>query len=200
MASLKDRLKAESKKGTFGKSVEYVPMYRTGIDIFDYSNGFKRFDGSVGLGIPAGKITMGVGPSGSGKSSMMIKMACSIADQYEDSTVMHYDYERSTTKERVMSISGWDSDHFDDKYEIFQSDISAESLYEACKKIEEIKYRDQEMRKSLMIDSGRKDKYGNPIYELPPTIILVDSVALLAPKEIEDDTELKGSMGKLRYC
>lgn len=193
--SLKSKLKNEIKKGNLGKSVDYIPMYPTGIDVLDYVNGMVRYDGTIGLGIPAGKIFMSIGNSGSGKSSMVIKLACAIADQFEETTIIHYDYERSTTKERVMAISGWDSVTYDDRYEILQKDISAESLYEACKKIEEIKYKDKETRESIQFSSGMKDKYGNEIYELPPTVIIVDSVALLAPKEMESDDELSGSMG-----
>jgi len=192
MAGLRDKFKKSIEKGNLGTVVEYVEMIKTGIDIFDYTNGVKRADGSIGLGINAGKIVQCAGPSGSGKTSMAIKMACYIADQYEDADVWHYDYERSSSKERVMQISGWTSEHYDEKYQIFQSDIASETIYRACKEIEKIKV---EARESIQIDTGRVDSKGKPIYILPPTILIVDSVALMAPEEIENDDELRGSMG-----
>jgi hypothetical protein len=135
---------------------------------------------------------MDVGNSGSGKTSKIIEMACGIADQYEESDVWHYDYERSTSKARVMNLTGWSSEHYEEKYQLFQKDISAETLFRACKEIEKIK---KENYDDIKIDSGYTDKDGNPIYYLPPTVIIVDSVALLAPEDVEEDDDLKGSMG-----
>jgi RecA/RadA recombinase len=190
--SLRDKFKKAIDKGNLGVKKNYIPFYRTGIDIFDYINGIRRYDGSLALGIMGGRIIMDVGNSGSGKTSVLIGQACYIADQYEDCDVWHYDYERSTSPERVMAISGWDYDRFEEKYHLFNSELSVETIYTACKEIEKIK---MECKEEIQIDTGKKDSNGNPIYELPPTIMLVDSVALLAPKEVEDDDELKGSMG-----
>lgn len=190
--SLRDKFKKAIDDGNLGVKKNFIPFYRTGIDIFDYINGIRRYDGSLALGIMGGRIIMDVGNSGTGKTSVLIGQACEIADQYEDTDVWHYDYERSTSPERVMALSGWDYNRFEDKYHLFNSDLSVETIYKACKEIEKIK---MECKEEIQIDSGFKDSHGKPIYVLPPTIMLVDSVALLAPKEIEDDDELRGSMG-----
>jgi len=193
MGILSQKFKESIDKGKLGKEVEFVPYYTTGIDIFDYINGVRHADGTYDIGIQGKRILMDVGGSGTGKTSKIIKMACHIAEQFEETDIWHYDYERSTTQERVLAISGWDEDTFDEKYHLFQENISVESIYTACKEIEKIKV---ENREAIQIDTGKKDKSGKPIYELPPTILIVDSVALLAPAEVEDDDELKGSMGK----
>lgn len=194
MSKLSSKFKKAVANGNLGKVSSYIPMYRTGIDIFDYINGYRKADGTIELGICGGRVMMDVGGSGTGKTSLMIKQACSIAEQFEESQVFHYDYERSTTEERVMAISGWDKETFDEKYYLLQNDISAESLYMCCKEIEKAK---EELGDEIKYDTGRKDADGNKIFMYPPTIILVDSVAMMAPKDIEDDDELKGSMGKI---
>jgi hypothetical protein len=195
MGLLKKKYEEAIKKSKGGLGTKYsgfTPYFKTGIDIFDYINGSRREDNSLALGIQGGKIIMDVGTSGSGKTSKIIKMACGIADLYEESDVWHYDYERSTSKERVMNITGWSSEHYEEKYQLFQKDISAETLFRACKEIEKIK---KENYDDIKIDSGHVDNDGNPIYYLPPTVIIVDSVALLAPEDVEEDDDLKGSMG-----
>lgn len=192
MGKLRAQFKEAVSKGKLGKTVEYIPFYRTGIDIFDYINGVRKADGTVDIGIQGGKILMDVGNSGTGKSSKIIQQACFIADQFEDADVWHYDYERSTSKERVMALTGWSSEHFDEKYQIFQENISVETLFRACKTIEKIKMENKE---DIQIDTGKKDGNGKPVYVLPPTIMIVDSVAMLAPEDIEDDEELRGGMG-----
>jgi hypothetical protein len=193
MSLLKSKFKeAIEKDGNLGNKQEYVPFFRTGIDIFDYINGVRKSNGNVALGIQGGRIIMDVGNSGTGKSSKIIGQACAIADQYENSDVWHYDFERSTTPERVMNIAGWSFEHYKEKYEIFNKGISVETIYRACKKIEKVKLENYD---DIKIDSGEVDDNGKPIYYLPPTIMIIDSVALLAPEEVESDDELKGSMG-----
>jgi hypothetical protein len=192
MGLLKKAFGEAIDKGKLGKRIDYIPFYKTGIDIFDYINGVRKADGTVEVGIQGGKIMMDVGNSGTGKTSKIIQQACFIADQYEEADVWHYDYERSTSKERVMALTGWSSEHYEEKYQIFQENISVETLFRACKEIERIKMENKE---AIQIDTGKKDGSGKPIYILPPTIMIVDSVALLAPEDVEDDDELKGSMG-----
>ena len=192
MGLLMKQFQKEMEKSNYGTSVDYIPSYRTGIDIFDYINAYVRSDGEVCLGLPAGKPMMDVGNSGSGKSTAIIQQACYIASQYEEATVRHFDFERSTTKERVMQLSGWDEETFYNKYELINHGISAESIFTAVKSIEKIKMDNYD---ELKIDTGKKDRNGKTIYMLPPTIIIIDSIALMAPEDIEDDDELKGSMG-----
>lgn len=193
MGLLMNQFRKEMKKANYGTSIDYIPSYRTGIDIFDYINAYVKADGEISLGIPAGKPMMDVGNSGSGKSSIIIQQACNIADQFEEATIRHFDFERSTTKERVMQLANWDEDHYYEKYELINHNISAESIFTAIKSIEKIKMDNYD---DLKIKTGKKDKLtGEDIYVLPPTIIIIDSIALMAPEDIENDDELKGSMG-----
>jgi hypothetical protein len=196
MGKLRDKLneKINDPKSKLGNKSKFIPFYTTGIDIFDYINGVRKSDGTVALGIQGGRIMMDIGNSGCGKTSVIIKQACHIADQFEDAEVWHYDYERSSSKERVMQLAGWTNDHYEEKYSLFQKDISVETIYRACKEIEATK---KELGDEIKIDTGFKDNNGKPIMVFPPTIIIIDSIALLAPEDVEDDDELKGSMGRI---
>jgi len=180
------------KKEDFGSECEYTPYYRTGIDIFDYINGKHDADGGISLGLPAGKAYMAIAESGVGKTTKLIQQACAIADQFDESTIFHYDFERATSPERVMALTGWSKEKFKNKYIHLTKNIYAESLFDGVKAIAKIK---QENYEALKVDTGATDEDGNIIYALPPTIFLVDSVALIAPKDIEDSEEMKGSMG-----
>lgn len=179
-------------KGKFGNKMTFLPRYRTGIDIFDYVNGSIDNAGNVLLGIRAGKIIQDVGNASTGKTSKLIKMACNIAEQFSECKVYHFDFERSTEKDRVLALSGWNEDTFSEKYSLLDKDISSESIYKLCKALEKVKIKHKD---ELMIDTGFKDINGKSIEYMQPSIVLIDSVALMAPEDIEGDDELKGSMG-----
>jgi len=192
MIDLMGEIRGVMKKEGFGEECDHIPYYRTGIDIFDYINGKYNSDGTKDLGLPGGKCAMDIGESGVGKSTVMIQQACAIADQFEQSTILHFDFERASTKERIMQLSGWSEKKFKRKYQHLTKKIYSESVYQSIDSIARLK---QDNYDALKVDTGKVDTNGDTIYALPPTIILVDSVALLAPKNIEDDEELKGSMG-----
>lgn len=172
LKSVRTKMEKDTK---LGKENKYIPYYRTGIDIFDYMNGLKRADGSLALGIPGGRAIMDIGESGSGKSTMSIQQACFIANQYENSDVIHFDFERATSPERVMQLSGWSEDKFDDKYMILTEEISTEAIYRMAKEVEKTK---KELKKDIMVKMG-VDKFGKDIMTYPPTIILIDSIAMM---------------------
>jgi uncharacterized protein YfeS len=46
----------------------------------------------------------------------------------------------------------------------------------------------------FLIDTGLKDRNGNDIVNLPPTVYILDSIALLVPENISKEEELSGQM------
>ena len=179
-------------KEKIGESNTYLPIHSTGIDIFDYINSIVRMDGTIDIGHTGGRPVMVIGESGSGKTAFLIKQACHIADTYKDSTVIHLDYERSSTKERILQISKWSEQKFEDKYLLLNKKISVESIYRLVKALEKTK---MEKYEEIKIDTGKVDINGEKIFILPPTVLLVDSIAMLAPEDIENEDELKGQAG-----
>lgn len=175
-----------------GEEINYTPVYSSGIDVMDYRNG-RIEDDEVTVGFDGGKIIAVIGKSGSGKTSLAIKMACSIVEDFEDGAIIHYDFERATNASRIKAISGWSSETVKKKYKNLNRDIYSESIFQVVKGIDATK-NSPEVYDEIKIDTGKVDKKGNPIYTLPPTVVLIDSWALMMPKDISEEEKLSGSM------
>lgn len=180
-----------AKDKDLAKSGGFVPSYSTGFDIFDHVNGYKNEENELELGIDGGKIITFVGKSGTGKTTLAVQMASYIVSKFENSNVLHIDIERATKKIRVMNINRWKSSYYDEKYEILDTNINAESVFKTIKKYADLKIQ---LKDEISIPSGKFDAKGKEIMILPPTIVLLDSLALLAPKNIDEQEEFSGQM------
>lgn len=178
------------KTKNLGSEIEYIPSYPTNIDIFDYRNGRIEF-GELKLGISGGKILTIIGKSGTGKSTFATQIACNIVNDYDNAQVFHFDFERAASYSRAQVLSGWDDITVKKKYKILNKDIYSESFYKTVKALAELKLENFDI---IKIDTGINDDNGNPIYMLPPSVVLVDSWALMTPKDITDEEELSGQM------
>lgn len=184
----------DSDKSKLGGKIDYQPIYSTGIDVLDYRNGSSDNDGNIRLGIDGGKVLTIVGKSGSGKSTLAVQIACQIVNDYEDGIVIHMDYERAMTEPtRIKNLTGWDDETFNNKYIIRNIDIYSETLYKLVKSLE-AKKTDPKVYEQIKVDSGEVDKKGNPIYTLPPTVIIVDSWTTMVPANISEEEELSGKL------
>ena len=176
-------------KGELGKEYAESVSFKTGIDIFDMLNAsFNSTTGEIKEGIPAGTITSIIGKSGGGKTTLGIQMAWGIIKDIEQSTMFIYDYESTTTKERVKNILGIDDETLDSKIKIFDTDIYIENLLTLIKKIEEAKVSNPD----IFLLKEETKKRGRKIYA--PTVVLCDSIAMMQPKEVLDAEEVKGNM------
>lgn len=176
------------KKDKLGSEV-FSPSYLTGIDLLDYRNGRWEGDEKV-LGISGGKIFTVVGKSGSGKSSLAYKVAGNIFKN-EEAQIIHLDYERAGNKARISNMSGVGIEHIkadSDVYSYLNSEISSETLYQLVKAIYDIKMNNKEDCTVEKTFNGEKVSY------LVPTVIVVDSLVAMTPKDIQDEKELSGSM------
>lgn len=187
-----DKISEVISKEKLGEEIPFTPTYSGGIDVMDYRNG-RIEKGKVTVGFDGGKIITVIGKSGSGKTSLAIKMACSIVEPYENGGIFHYDFERATNISRVKTISGWSDETIANKYKNLQRNIYSESIYKIIKSIDKLK-NNPETYDEIKIDSGEKDENGDPIYILPPTVILLDSWALCIPENISEEEELSGQM------
>lgn len=179
------------KEGLGGRDL-YTPTYRTGIDILDYRAG--RFENDeIKLGLDGGKIITIIGKSGTGKSTLGLQIALKMIEDYENGMLIHFDYEGAATEARVKDLSGWSDDEIKKKYMIRNVDIYSETLYSTVKALEKLKCK-PEMFDKIKVDSGSVDEKGNPIYVLPPTVLLVDSWACVVPKDISTEEELSGRL------
>lgn len=190
---LLDQISEVIEKEGLGEEVGYTPVYSSGIDVLDYRNGYYNEDGEVNVGVDGGRIITVIGKSGTGKSSLGIKIACSIVEGYEEGAVIHYDFERASSLARVLTISGWSKKMVKQKYKILRRDIYSESVFQIVKHISNIKNEPSNFER-LRIDTGKVTDNGEPIYVLPPTVILLDSWALMTPRDISEEEKLSGSM------
>jgi len=166
--------------------------YPTGISMFDYRVGFyEPLSKEINTGIEGGKLFTVIGRSGSGKTTFAIQTATNIVNKYENGMVMHLDFEDATNASRVMNLSGWDVDTYNQKYVLAKKGISSDSVYQLAKGIEKTKMDDYD---NLKVDTGRKDHNGETIYELPPTVLIIDSVASMFSSNINEESEMGGQM------
>lgn len=169
--------------------------FKTGIDVIDYRNGYlvtsDKIKSYYSVGIPEGTYVLFIGRSGSGKTTIALQIAANIVKPYENGAIFHYDIEAATTRERFKQISRWTDDEIDEKYVHFDVGITAESFYSGIKRIYDNK---MELKDSLTKDTDKLDTKGNVISILEPTVVILDSLAMLVPKNISDEEELSGSM------
>jgi RecA/RadA recombinase len=191
MGILAGKIKAMVKKEKgLGKESTWMPCYPTGIDIFDYCNGKYEEDGTVSIGISGGRVFMVVGKSGSGKTTFLVQGACNIAE-FNDGEVVHMDYERGTPVIRVLNVSGWTKAMYKSLYVHMDTEISTESLFALIKQVATLK---KENSKELLYDTGRVDDDGFAIMAYPPTVVILDSLAVMAPDKQEAEEEMSGQM------
>ena len=185
----------DSDPEMYGRDQEQY-MHKTGFDNFDYLNGMctKLDDGTnrYSLGVDAGKIMMIIGKSGSGKSTFAIQTAYNIIKKYENGSMYIYDFEQSNTENRIRSVTGMSESYYRDHVSIKKIGISAEAVLSLAIKLRDLKIKNEE---ELLVDNaeGILDESGRPVKILPPTIIIVDSLATCLPKA-QVNEEMAGQM------
>ena len=185
----------DSDPEMYGRDQEQY-MHKTGFDNFDYLNGMctKLDDGSnrYSLGVDAGKIMMIIGKSGSGKSTFAIQTAYNIIRKYENGSMYIYDFEQSNTENRIRSVTGMSESYYREHVSIKKIGISAEAVLSLAIKLRDLKIKNEE---ELLVDNaeGILDETGRPVKILPPTIIIVDSLATCLPKA-QVNEEMAGQM------
>jgi len=189
---LMDSFREVVSKEKIGEENYHTPHYSTGFDIFDYRNGRIESNQPI-LGVDGGRILTAIGKSGSGKTTFIVQLAKNIVENYENGQIIHLDYERAMTRARIESLTGWSPETIKNKYMLLNRGITSESLYKMCKSIANLKL-DPKNYDTLKIATDKVDNNGNVVYELPPTVVIVDSWAVMVPKDISEEEELSGSM------
>ena len=192
MDFLLGELKELITKETGASTKSFIERYPTGIKFFDYKNTTLDPKRTIPrLGINAGSLTMAIGKSGSGKTSILIQMAADIVRNIPNALIIHLDYEHATDPDRIMALAGFTLEEYENKYLLLNSGISSESLYAIAKSSSKKKLAH---KNELMYDTGEVDEKGKPVMEYPPTIIIVDSVAAMMSKDINEEEEMGGQM------
>jgi RecA/RadA recombinase len=171
-------------------NVEGVMNHLTGIDLVDLHNGaIDDETGEMHIGLTSGRMFTCVGQSGSGKTTLQIQAAANITKHIPNASVYHLDVERSTKKVRLKAITGYTDETMAKKYYHLDKNLYLESVKQLIDRIYNFKTENAD---KLMVEI--QDSTGKMVKALPPTIILLDSLAVLMPKKLIDDDEMGGNM------
>lgn len=144
-------------------------------------------------GLSNGRIAMVIGKSGSGKSTLAIQMGVNMIKGYDDGLMYLYDFEQNNTRERIRMVTGVSEEYYNDHITILREGISTESVLRMLSKIKELKVKNE---KELLVpnENGIKDEKGELVKILPPTVVIVDSLAMMMPEDNLAEEEIQGSM------
>ena len=204
MTLLSDMFRQEvSKSKDMSMSVEATTDvgYPTGFANFDFMNGYIQtvnneakniHEEYYSLGIANGSFVMVIGRSGCGKSTFCEQIAANIIRPFKSSCIFEDSTESlSATWQRREMLTGYYGDELKQRYIIRDKGITAENFYERIKMIHDMKLAN---RDDFIYDTGKLDSFGNPIMMFEPTVYILDSVALLMPKNVLEQDELGGTM------
>jgi energy-coupling factor transporter ATP-binding protein EcfA2 len=173
--------------------------YPTGYLAFDFQNGVKvsvsKADTSYtynSIGIVDGSMISCVGRSGCGKTTFVMQCSGNIIRQYPNSAIIHEDIEGGISDMRKRQLLGMTEEEFEKRYICRNTGITTENFYERVKYLHDIKLENPE---DYEYDTGLEDAGGNRIFKLQPTVLILDSLAMLMPEDMADGDELAGPMG-----
>jgi len=209
MGAFRDKLNQKLKEsGIIDGQIER-PMLKTGIDWIDFLNASFNVDdsGKVSFetGIKQGMIATFVGPSGSGKSTVAEQSAINILKNDDDAVLYIFDIEKSNEHKRCCQISGIPKKEYDEEWKekrifIKKTLTTTEGLQTLIDMIYASKMEIGADLK-MTIKDGRYSadalKRAKEIREatnsFPPTIIIIDSLAILAPANMTGQVNLVGA-------
>jgi hypothetical protein len=128
-------------------------------------------------------------------TTFALQLASSIIKGYDEGMIYLDDIEGATDSVRIHNITGLSYDEIKEKVIHRQVGISCESFF---KNISIIAKQKEELAKEypdeFLVHTGRKDSNGNEIVNMPPTVYILDSLALLVPDNLTEEEELSGQM------
>lgn len=172
--------------------------YPSGFMPLDYLNGqriqvFDKNDNIIeeydSVGFVDGTFTTVVADSGLGKTTLTEQIAVNICSQFEDSFIVHEDIEQASHINRLYNITYKSPRWIYQHYSIYQ-DTHSETVVDRFIDHAKMKLNN---RKVFEYDTGLKDMFGNPIIRLIPTVVIIDSLAVMRSEDgsLSDPADLK---------
>ncbi len=194
-----DARKAEKR---IDEEVTTPVSYMTGFMNLDYINGFRvkvfendddndPTEGYDSVGFVGGTVVMIISDSGLGKTTFTQQAAVQIVSQFENSFVIHEDIEKSSIIDRVYNITNKNPRWIKTHYKLYQ-DAHAETFAERFIAHAKMKLNN---RKEFEYDTGLKDIYGSKLKALAPTVVILDSLAVLRSEDASIMAEDKAKDG-----
>ena len=183
------RMKSEAVAGV---------SYPTGFLSYDFLNGTVVHTKSEilpkynSIGVLDGSVNIVIGRAGCGKSTFVEQCAANIVRPFNNSSIFVEHVEATGMSDvRRQTITGITGDEYIDRYIIRDSGVTAENFYERIKLIYDIKI---EKKEEYLYDTGLIDTLGRRIEKLQPTVLILDSLAMIMPEKFTDEDELSGQM------
>lgn len=188
------------KDARISSEAEFGVGYPTGYLSFDFANGTKvrveKKDGTSftynSIGIVDGSMVSCVGRAGCGKTTFVMQTSGEIIRKFPNSAIFHEDIEGGISDMRKRQLLKMNEEEFNERYICRNTGINTENFYERIKIIHDEKINNRE---DYEYDTGLYDSSGERIFKLQPTVVILDSLAMLMPGDMADDDELAGPMG-----
>ena len=170
----------KSKNVANKTEMTYSVSYPTGLLPLDLTTGYiqnvngeQKFE----LGISDGSINTLIGDSGTGKTTLLVAMACSIIKPFRTSSIFFEQAEVGTNIQRIKNLSGiTDANGFTDRFIVRDAGITIESIYDRIKAVYDIKTNNPEI---YQYDTGLVDLKGQKVFKYEPTVFIIDSIKLV---------------------
>ena len=169
----------------------FMPLdYMSGqrVKVFDENDNISEEYDSVGL-VEGTMITI-ISDPGLGKTTLCQQMAVEIVSCFDNSFVSHEDIEQSSHINRVYNITGkrprWIKNHY-----VLYQDGHTENFVSRFMDHAKMKLNN---RKEFEYDTGLKDMFGNPLKRLIPTVVILDSLAVMRSEDGSFDEDGKSKV------
>ena len=196
MFDLLKTLDTEIKKNKLGGTLPPPFVASSGFDVLDIMNGTRDPEtDKVLAGMAESKVVGFIGKSGSGKTSLAIQVASNLCHTPDgklipNAAVIHIDGEGSSERPRIKTLTRKTESELQKFYRHINDDsVNTENLF---KMIDVICTQKKENRDDLLVELT--DRNGDKFTVLPPTVILIDSIAAMNTTAENDDDTLGSNM------
>lgn len=174
--------------------------YSTGFITFDFLNGYlvhvKDDSRNIeekyyNLGIQDGTMNLFIGRSQSGKTTFAMQCGFNIIKNFPTAAFFHDDVEGGINDARKRVLTGLPLQELKKRYICRDSGVHTENFYDRIRLIYDEKLNNY---KDYTYDTGKLDESGEPLIKLEPTVYLLDSMAMLCPKDLADENGLPSPM------
>lgn len=189
---------SKSKDVRMSGEAQFSVAYPTGFLGVDFTNGQQvivRKDGQKytynSVGLVDGSMISCVGRSGCGKTTFVLQAAGNIVRKFPNSAIFHEDIEGGSSDGRKRQLLKFTEEEFNNKYVCRNTGITTENFFQRVSMIHDMKLANSS---EFEYDTGLLDSNGNRIYKLQPTVVILDSLAMLMPENLAEDNEIAGNM------
>ena len=197
MGSIMNALRKQDKKGVLNQNISQVG-YPTKLLPLDFLNGYQVnvrndkndvIDRWANVGIFSGSFITIVGKPGVAKTAFCVQAAANICRPYNESEIILLDLEGSSNITRLTNLMGYTNEELKKKFTYLNDFHYVEDIFKLVYHIAEIKLANKDQYR---VKRGRKNEFNEDIDELAPTVIIIDSLAQVVTKDMENNDEIAG--------